>query len=118
MLHALERYCRARAVDGCELLSIRSADHHACLGPATVHADHDLAHFQRSSPVGAGWVNDERIPTTMVMLVPMSTYHGHAIRDSDVRVSLNAGNTGVSCLAKTTTLMMTIAVAIPSIASR
>jgi hypothetical protein len=32
-------------------------------------------------------VSDDSIPTIMVMVVPISTYHGQAMRESDVKVS-------------------------------
>ncbi|HST06556.1 MAG TPA: hypothetical protein VLJ83_00165, partial [Gemmatimonadaceae bacterium] len=63
-------------------------------------------------------MKDEITPTPTVNDVPISTYQGQAIVDSEVNVPLMDGKSGIICFAKTTKLIATIPTAIPVIASR
>ena len=61
---------------------------------------------------------DERMPTIIVIVVPIRTYHGQAIVLTGVSAEVSDGNAAMNCLAKTMNAMTAIATAIPVIASR
>ena len=58
------------------------------------------------------------MPTIIVIVVPIRTYHGHAILLNRVSIPVIDGSTGSSCFAKTMNDITTIATAMPSMASR
>src|SRR5439155_11427998 len=106
------------AIDRGKSFAFGSADDDARLRSAPIHANNDVSHFQRSPSVGAAWVKEDRIPTPIVNEVPINTYHGKAIWESVVRVSLIAGKMDIICLANTTKLIAMMPTAMPVIASR
>jgi hypothetical protein len=63
-------------------------------------------------------VNDDTIPTSIVIVVPINTYHGHAIFEKVVSIPVMDGRMGSSGFAKTMNDITKIATAMPSIASR
>src|SRR5215211_5018507 len=85
------------------------------LRAAAVDPDHDERHATVATGSGAssGCVIDERIPITSVIVVPMRTYHGHAILPSGV----NAGMMPLNCLANTMNAIVAIPTDIPRMAS-
>src|SRR2546426_1841550 len=105
------------AIDRGKRFAFGSADDDARLRSASVDANDDVSHFQRSPSVGAAWVYEERIPTPIVNEVPINTYHGKAMWERVVRVSLIDGKMTIICFANTTKLMAMIPIAMPRIAS-
>jgi hypothetical protein len=110
----------ARSFSATELLTALVRDPDARSRSAPIDTDDDGAHPRAStvSREGAAWVYEDRTPTTMVIVVPMSTYQGHAIRPSGARVSAKDGYAADSGFAKTTAVIAAIPTAIPRIASR
>jgi len=63
-------------------------------------------------------VNDDTMPTTRVISVPISTYHGQAIRPNGASVPASEGYALAMGPANTMNAMMKIATDMPRIASR
>ena len=66
----------------------------------------------------SGCESDDNIPVTIVIEVPISTYHGHAMRASGASVGARNGNAAPSGFADTTIAIARIPTLMPISASR
>src|SRR5690606_27772488 len=103
------------SADPSDLMAVFIGNQRTRAGTATVHADYYRAHERAPEALEPNM--DDRIPTAMVLDVPISPYHRPAMRPRGARRSAAEGTACDSGFAKTTSVMAEIPTIIPVITS-